>query len=401
MTNSDFNITNISDTHTQINSKDSQTQLRELFGQLDILHSAKADVTLDGSLMTYSNGKLLFDHPNNGKMTLDPSPNFISQICGKLDIPVRYYRKMESDGNLSLLDRNVNTYLDSTDGKRFFLRTYFDGKGGGTARALLSDSYLPIENLDVAVAFLDAVKHVQDSKGLTLQIRECSLTDSKMVIRVVCPDVQVEARKLLEDYRRPDGKKVHGDLRYSVFTGLKLTNSETGGGAFTVAPEAIFSYCQNAHIFKEGELRRAHIGKKLASGINWSTQSTKLAHDLALSQTQDAVEHYLTPEYLTKQVRSMEEWDIPLEHPLGTVQAVSNHLGYSKGIRDRLLNVFSQSGKQTAFGIAAAMTWVAHESVEDPDGNELLDQDTRIQLETQANEILPIIKQFDRELVTA
>ena len=121
----------------------------------------------------------------------------VAYIAAKLDIPVRYYRRMRASAPW-LLDANVNQWLAEQEG-RYLVRALTDGRGGGIVRALLSDTYGIINNLDVLMAMLDGLQQATRDAGPGdagpgdadpgdgapgVEITSCDLTPNRMYVAV-------------------------------------------------------------------------------------------------------------------------------------------------------------------------------------------------------------------------
>src|SRR2546429_494527 len=74
-----------------------------------------------------------------------------------------------------------------------------DIDGEGVCRAFLSDSYKVIDNLDVLTAALAGARET----GKQIEIAGCDLTERRMSVRLVAPEVTVLAPRLLRNYRSP------------------------------------------------------------------------------------------------------------------------------------------------------------------------------------------------------
>src|SRR6266545_4897859 len=120
-----------------------------------------------------------------------------TQLADKLGIPVAYLRRTHTEA-LELFDANVNGWLARTD-RRFLIRVLRDERGGGIARALLSDKYSRIDNSDVLFAALDGIR----ASGAPVQIEGCDLSEKRMYVRVAAPTIRVLAPALLGNYRSP------------------------------------------------------------------------------------------------------------------------------------------------------------------------------------------------------
>lgn len=80
-------------------------------------------------------------------------------IAEKLNIPLRYLRRMRAE-DPELYDRNANAWL-SRDGAAYLLRLLRSDEATetrGVMRAMLSDRYRTIDNLDVLLATLQGIR---------------------------------------------------------------------------------------------------------------------------------------------------------------------------------------------------------------------------------------------------
>ena len=76
------------------------------------------------------------------------------QLADKLKIPFAYFERMRTE-QPQLLDRNVNTWLQS-DGDRRMIRTL-----DGQVRAVLSDRYRRLDNFDLAENVLPILQRLE------------------------------------------------------------------------------------------------------------------------------------------------------------------------------------------------------------------------------------------------
>src|SRR5690606_35080046 len=104
------------------------------------------------------------------------------QLAEKLKIPFNYFERMREE-HPALLDRNVNTWLQSEDSKRM-IRTL-----DGNVRAVLSNRYRRIDNYDVVESILPVLERLPNAKFESVE-----LTETKMYLKVVTPDLKTEMR---------------------------------------------------------------------------------------------------------------------------------------------------------------------------------------------------------------
>ena len=124
-------------------------------------------------------------------------------IAEKLGITLPYLRRLRAE-QIGLYDATVNTWPANDPDRRFLVRGLHDPDGGtGVARALLSDSYRMVDNLDVLMAVLEGVR----AAGVPVDIASCDLTERRMYLltglRDGAPGIGEYAPELLGDYRSP------------------------------------------------------------------------------------------------------------------------------------------------------------------------------------------------------
>ncbi len=323
-----------------------------------------------------------------GDLTFKPLDICDGQIAERLGIPVKYVRRMretaqqgagggpESDKHrqgldvLWLLDANVNTWL-KRDSRNFMLRGFTDPEGGtGIARALMSDRYAIVDNLDCLLATLDGVKR----SGQDVTVKGCELSERRMTVKLSAPGITHVADTFLEGYRSPFADRADGyggeaaQNPKLVEAGLVISNSETGGGAWTIAPRIRVLVCDNGMTIKADQFRQVHLGGKLEAGqINWSHETQRANVDLIASQTADAVQSFLTPDYLSGAVERIEaQAGKQVADPQGTIQEVAKTFGFTDEEQASILSDFIAGGQATAGGVMQAVTATA-QRVASPD----------------------------------
>lgn len=324
-------------------------------------------------------------------------------ISEKLGIPLQYLRKIR-ETRPDLYDANVNGWLhgtpdtlpDDEDGKvrfvpgsgsdprSFLLRTFRGDNGGeGVARALLSSKYRCIDNLDVLTAALEGVKDA----GVDVDIHSCDLTERRMYVNVIAPQVTALAPELLKGYRSPFGEggvarsstapngywhqeraqrfAELGD-RYGwsgdkpiVFAGFQIGNSEVGGGMWTIVPKITLLTCWNGLTITKDALTQVHIGGKLEDGIiRYSDDTQRKSIELVRAQTRDAVATFLDTEYLSGVIAGIEEKaGTPIKGDVSeAVRTVCKTLKFSEEHTAGVLDHFIRGGQVTAGGVVNAIT---------------------------------------------
>ncbi len=331
-----------------------------------------------------------------------PTDVFDDGLSGKLGIPRQYLRKLRDSGRTDLIDGNVNGLLHGQrelvggrqdgrvihepDDRAFLLRLFKGDDGGeGVARAMLSDRYgITMDNLDMIQAIMTGIQ----GTGIKPLIRVTDLSERAMRVRFEFPDVNTLAPGLLNGYKSPFGpggavragafdslRQQYGahhifsdDTAPVAFLGIDFRNSETGGGAYTLAPVIVMVKCTNGWVQKKEGIRKVHLGAQLEEGrVMASAETARRAGALVASQTTDAVTQWVQTGYLEDLVKGLEtKAAVPLASPSTTVPAVCVGLGFSEEESKGVLDMFINSGQPTAGGLAQAVSAFA-QTVQDVD----------------------------------
>jgi hypothetical protein len=303
-----------------------------------------------------------------------PTDVAIEHLADKLGIPLAYARKLYG-ARPDLFEANVNGWLHGGDwgqdgidqpgeraadaDPRSFLCRLFrpdDGDQPGMLRAILSDRYRTIDHLDVLTSAIEGIYNA----GLPVQVQACDLTDRRMYVRIHAPTVEVVAADLLRGYRSPwTGDQ--GTDNPTVFAGFVLSNSETGEGSWTIAPQIVVRICTNGMTMKRDVLRQVHLGGKLDSGVIRYGEDTQAAQlELVKLKARDTVATFLDVDYVRAKVAELEaQAGVKLTDPAKTVEIVTNRLSYTEGQRADVLRMFVEGGQSTAGGVMQAVTAAA------------------------------------------
>lgn len=307
-----------------------------------------------------------------------------TQIGQRLDIPKKYYDKMLGNTMANhILDYNVTNWFRLRNENNFLLRTFIDKEEKtGIARAILSDRYNVLDNYDVMLATLDAIRE----SGINVEIESGDITDTKFYMRFVCPDIELDASDILKNYRVPDGSKGSN----GIISGFVISNSETGNGKFSISPRAVVLACRNGMIFKNDAFQKTHLGSKMEefTTIDWSEETRQKNYELVCSQVKDAIKYYASEEYLGAKIHELiEKGNKELNHPIETIKNVSKHLSISEEKESSILNYFIKSGDTNAFGVTQALTYFAQHNAS---------PEERYEIETESVMILDSIEEFDK-----
>lgn len=380
-----------------IETKLRNAELADIATLLQKQHAMKHDAVVPATAIHSADGKLVVagmgqDGPAGLPGSFTPTAVMDEGIAEKLGIPLAYMRRLRND-RPDLYDANVNGWIHGhayfpavtgdLDPRRFLVRTFLDSDTGeGIGRALLSDSFKVVDNLDVLVAALEGAK----ATGADVQVETCNLSERRMSIDLVAPQLQVNAEALLAGYRNPfangadragfdrwngvahrEGQGYDGAEMPVVWAGFRIDNSETGGGRFRISPRISIRVCKNGLVLTGDALSAVHLGAKLAEGvINWSDETQQRSLELVTSMTRDAVSSFLDVEYVKTIVDNLAAQDKPVSEPAKAVELVGKRLSYTKEQTAGILDHFIRGGQMTAFGVVNAVTSYA-QAVESPD----------------------------------
>jgi hypothetical protein len=293
-------------------------KLQSLIEELERQKPLKWDEKLYSSQikMVLAENQPRFQIKANGSLSINESCH--SQIAEKLEIPLKYYHRMEEE-TPELLARNVNTWLERSE-KEYFVRGM-----GDSVRAFLSDRYRVIDHLDVLYCALNELQAHE------AEIEDCFLSETEM-------NVKVKSQKLRDFVRHKD------DL---MIGGIFLANSETGHKALRVEPRLFRVKCSNGLIIEELVTREIHIG-------NGDEAFDEIIY---LSLRRSIRELFSKFGEIIQVLRESSE--IKIKNPQKMINNVVEHYRLSEAQRDNILMAFGAEPEYDKLGLANALTQAA------------------------------------------
>lgn len=277
----------------------------------------------------------------------------LGQVAERLAIPVKYLRRLVTEQPW-LASENVNT-LASADARTALYRLW-QADDGWMLRAMLSDSYGVFDNFTV----LQALTSGFDASDLDLAEAEVEvdLTPDRFRMRIAVPSIAVRAEELLADYRSPF---MGGERSPMIWAGMEISNSETGGGAFTIVPRAVVLACRNGMTRTTDIIRAVHLGGRLEAGvIDWSPETKQLNVELLASKVRDAVQSFVKVEYLQTLVdEAAAARLVAIERPGAAIELVRVAHQLSEAETDAVMDAFLRSSDASLFGLGQAVTAAA------------------------------------------
>ena len=380
--------------------------LADLVNELKSQNLQKKDFVIPARMLSMQNGKLIVNNydenpdlikllgevgitsPESGKLELDVLDVLHGNLSDKLEIPRKYYNKIMLEKKL--LDENVSYWLNKKK-ENVFLRTFINKEENkGFGRAMLSDRYNVIDNFDVLFACLEAVK----DSGLKLEIEDggCDLSENRMYLRFINPNIEIQAPELLKNYKSPKGDGANvGD---GIISGFVISNSEVGQGSFNISPRAVVLKCKNGMVFKDDAFGKVHLGAKMEkySQIDWSEETKRKNYELIMSQVKDAIKKFTSEDFLAQKINQLNDYaKQELAYPLDTVRNVTKTLNLSEEKERSILDFFMKGNDYSVMGVSQAITFYAHETK---------DADEAFDLEMAAVDMLPKIKDLDKPTVS-
>lgn len=318
--------------------------LQELAREVERVENEKKDFLANTTALSMGvreDDKPIIELAISGQGFYGINPIAHDQISDRLGIPRGYYNRMKKD-HPELLAENVNHWLEKEPSRRM-VRTL-----DGSVRAVLSDKYRPLDNYPVLGAALPVLAEHKD-----LTIKSCDLTERRLYIQAVSERLQGEVKV--------------GDV---VQGGLILSNSEIGLGMVKVEALAYRLVCKNGAIVGDS-MRRRHVGRRIGNGEDFDVhefyQEDTIEADVKafMLKVRDTVINILSEETfaaLLDKMRATTERKIRPNMVTATVENVTKNYGLLKDEGEGVLGHLIQGGDLSQWGLANAVTALAHTS---------------------------------------
>lgn len=320
--------------------------LVELATELQRQLIAKKDMIVPASLMRHQTGDggvcTLHITEADGPRDYAVTELARRQLADKLKIPYAYFERMRTE-QPALLDRNINTWLQSDGADRRLIRTL-----DGQVRAVLSDRYRRLDNVDLAESVLPILLRLPQAR-----VESVELTDTRMYLKVVTPSQRYEIAP--------------GDI---VQAGVVVINSEVGYGSLSVQPLLYRLVCKNGLIVPDHGLRKTHVGRTQSSpdeSVTVFKEDTLRADDEAFFlKTRDVVEAAVSEATFGVIAQRLQQTlGIPLRgDPVRSVEVLANRYALNDGERNGVLRHLIAQGDLSAYGLVNAVTGYAQEVVD-------------------------------------
>jgi hypothetical protein len=158
-----------------------------------------------------------------------------SQMCQKLEIPVKYYRRLPDEMKATVASFDIGRL----NGNSYLLR----GKGDWI-RAFLSAEYVTYNNSEIAQTAESLLRNG------ALDVKSFVLEETHMFLKIISEDII--------------------DREAGLKAGIMIGNSEVGMGSVSVEPFVFRKPCTNDLIVsREKSFRHAHISQRMSLRAGW------------------------------------------------------------------------------------------------------------------------------------
>lgn len=279
-----------------------------------------------------------------------------AQLAAKLDIPGKYYRRMLAQ-EPALLAQNANTWLGKSN-RQYLVRT-LDGR----ARALLGNSFRPLDAGDLFWAAYDPIK------AAGAAITQLDVSDSRFYLRALLPGWQERIEHQKAEGRVAGGHNfltgndgIGGFDDDFVIPGIVASTSDVGLGALKVEHFLLRLRCTNG-LVGDDVFSRVHIGERRTEVGLYTRETIEKMNEVVWAQVRDVVAGAFDRE-------RFHQWVVDLglatgkviEEPTAAVDAVANHYGITDDRKQRILNeLIAGDEGSTVFGLIQAVTAVGRE----------------------------------------
>lgn len=275
---------------------------------------------------------------DNGQQEVFGTTNlFHRQVASALGIPAKYYDMMQAQ-KPELLAQNVNAWFG--DKSNAYMVRSMDYGNGQVARALLSDRYRRIDNMEIATAVLPLF-----AGSDMYEVMSAEVTKNRLYLKVVNTRLEAEVKV--------------GDI---VQAGVVISNSEVGLGSVSVQPLLYRLVCSNGMISNSLGERKNHVGrqaKALEDSFNVYSDETIEAEDKAfMLKLRDTTMAAIEETRFLQVVDTLKESvGIPITGDVvDVVELTSKTYGMSQPEQEGILKYLIEGGDLSKYGLSNAVT---------------------------------------------
>lgn len=270
----------------------------------------------------------------SGTQFLPITDHAFGQVASDLGIPRSFVKNLNETDNFELLQHNTNTLLKQSSKSRLLRINNEQG-----IRGYLSNSFSTTYDNDM---ILKSVMPVLEDMGDDIEIESCSLTDTKMYLKVT-------------------SKRLQGDVKVGdpVCGGISIVNSEVGMSFYSENEFIKRLVCDNGMVRSNNisSFRKMHRGERKGLGVV-APDTTRAIQEAIALQIRDSIKRALDPERFQQSLLMMKE--IAGRKIAGKVPKVIEELGrtvgFTKDDGEEILKHFVEGGDLSQWGLLNATT---------------------------------------------
>lgn len=312
--------------------------LNEVMMELNRQNQRKKDyIGSAQALRLFEDGQTFEIGSMSGAQQFGTTRLFHRQVASALGIPAKYYDIMQSQ-KPEMLAQNVNAWLSDRENS-YMIRT-MDYGGGRVARALLSDRYRRIDNMEIASAVLPLFAGSDQYEVISSEV-----TENRMYLKILSRRLEMEV--------------VPGDY---VQAGVVISNSEVGLGSVNVQPLVYRLVCTNGMIVNDMGERKNHVGraaKAVEDSFHIYSDETMEAEDKAfLLKLRDVTMAAIEEGRFAQVVGKLKESaGIPITGKVTeVVELTGKTYGFNTDEQDSILQYLIAGGDLSQYGLSNAIT---------------------------------------------
>ena len=222
-----------------------------------------------------------------------------------------------------------------------------DYGSGQVARALLSERYRRIDNMEIATAVLPLFAGSDQ-----YEVMSCEVTENRLYLKVVNHRLEMEVSK--------------GDI---VQAGVMISNSEVGLGAVSIQPLVYRLVCTNGMVVNDMGERRHHVGrqaKAVEDSFALYSDETMEAEDKAfLLKLRDTTMAAIDESRFAQVVgRLQDAMSVPISGKVqDVVQLTAQTYGINSEEQEGILKYLIAGGDLSMYGLSNAVTRASQDVV--------------------------------------
>jgi hypothetical protein len=256
-----------------------------------------------------SSGALTLSNGDSADKAYSLSEVATSQMCQKLKIPVKYFRRLPDEMKATVANYDINRL----NGHSYLLR----GKGEWI-RAFLSAEYVAYNNSEIA----DTVQSLLGNGAL--KMKSFVLEETHMFLKIISEEIW--------------------DVDSGLKAGIMIGNSEVGMGSVSVEPFVFRKPCTNDLIVsREKSFRHAHIHLTEYEMTRRMAEAVSEGFSVASS-------------VLNAFLKTREE---PIPDPVEAIRKIAEERKFSQKLADEVVSSYLVEPEANRFGVINAFTNVA------------------------------------------